>query len=150
MSWPYHQEWLRPYYSQIKPLQIHLLVLFQNLKYQRVSTIRLVKCCGHPSKPGDQTIHEWLSDIATYNRQAGLTDEEKLGIALDYLGGVAKEEILCSPRHDRDEFGKLEALLLKRFGSPETVQSLTRALYSRTQLSGESLTDYSRVLIRLQ
>ena len=39
--------------------------------------------------------------------------------------------------------------MLKRFGSPETVQSLTRALYSRTQLSGESLTDYSRVLIRL-
>ena len=31
---------------------------FQNLKYQRVSTIRLLKFCGHPSKPGDQTIHD--------------------------------------------------------------------------------------------
>ena len=96
---------------------------FQNLRYQRVSTIKLTKFCGSPTKVGDQTIKEWLSDLSTYVRQAGLRDVEKLSTALDFLGGVAKEEVLCTPIHDRDDFEKLSALLVKRFGSPESVQS---------------------------
>ena len=122
---------------------------FQNLRYQRVSTIKLTQFCGSPTKVGDQTIKEWLSDLSTYVRQAGLRDVEKLSTALDFLGGVAKEEVLCTPIHDRDDFEKLSALLVKRFGSPESVQSLTGTLYSRTQLHGETLADFSRALIRL-
>lgn len=132
-----------------KALAETLAGAFQNLKYQRVSSIKLCKFLGHPKKPGDQTITEWLADLNTYTRQVGLDDEEKLSTALDFLGGVAKEEVLCTPTEDRDSFAQLSALLVKRFGAPETVQSLTRALYSRTQLVGESLADFSRALIRL-
>ena len=121
---------------------------FQNLRYQRVTTVRISKFCGPPKRSGDQTLGEWLTDVDAYARQVDLSHAEKLSTALDFLGGNAKEEVLCTPSDDRG-FPKLKALLVKRFGSPETVQTLTRALYSRSQLSGESLTDFSRSLIRL-
>ena len=60
---------------------------FQNLKLQRVSTVRLLKFNGHPKKAVDQTLDEWLTDLDTYTRQAGLSEADKLNTALDFLGG---------------------------------------------------------------
>ena len=85
----------------------------------------------------------------SYSRQLGLSKEEKVNVAIDHLGGVAKEEILCCPKEEKWEIGKLVSLLRRRFGSPETVQTLNCAFYSRNQLEDEKLADFSRALIRL-
>ena len=122
---------------------------FQNLRYQRASTIKLSKFTGHPRRAGDQTLNEWMADLETYSRQLGLSLNEQVNTALDHLGGTAKEEVLCSPLSERETLSSLLALLRRRFGAPETVQSLMSALYSRSQLHGESLADFSRALIRL-
>ena len=122
---------------------------FSNLKYQRAPTIKLSKFSGIPRRAGDPTLKEWFVDLETYARQLGLTDEEKVSAALDHLTGSAREEVLCCPLKDRNEFVKLRELLRLRFRSPETVQSLNYAFYSREQLEGESLTDFSRSIMRL-
>ena len=122
---------------------------FQNLKLQRQSTVKLNKFSGFPVRSCDQTVVEWLRDVDTYARQVGVSEYEKVNVAFDHLIGDAREEVMCTPHNMRDTWPKLESLLTRRFGAPETVQSLTSALYSRSQLPDESLADYSRTLIRL-
>ena len=66
---------------------------------------------------------------------------------VDYLGGCAKEEVLCHPDEVRRDFGV--SLLRRMFGPCETVTSLYAEFYSRMQSLGETLAEYSRALIRL-
>ena len=70
-------------------------------------------------------------------------------VLVDYLGGCAKEEVLCHPDEVRRDFGALVSLLRRMFGPLETVTSLYAEFYSRTQSEGETLAEYSRALIRL-
>ena len=53
------------------------------------------------------------------------------------------------PCRGKDTIDTLVTILRLRFGTKETVQTLNSAFYSRTQLEGERLEDYSRVLMRL-
>ena len=122
---------------------------FQNLRYQRSSTVKLSKFYGCPKKSGDPTLKEWVEDLNSYARQLGLSGEEKVDVAIDHLGGVAKEEILCCPKAEKKDMGKLLSILRRRVGSPETVQTLNCAFYTRSQLENEKLADFSRALIRL-
>ena len=68
---------------------------------------------------------------------------------LDHLGGCAREEVLCHPDTVRHDYKALVALLKLRFGPPETVPSLSTAFPARMQQDGETLADYSRVLMHL-
>ena len=70
-------------------------------------------------------------------------------IPTDYLGGCAKEEVLCHPDEVRRDFGALVSLLRRLFGPCETVTSLYADFYSRMQSVGETLAEFSRSLIRL-
>ena len=70
-------------------------------------------------------------------------------LSIDYLGGCAKEEVLCHPGDVRRDFGALVSLLRRLFGPWETVTSLYAEFYSRVQSEGETLAEYSRSLIRL-
>ena len=58
--------------------------------------------------------------------------------------------MICQPERVRQDGKALVALLLRRFGPPETVDSLGTAFHARMQLESESLADYSRVLMQLQ
>ena len=122
---------------------------FKNLRYQRASTVRLAKFCGSPKRSGDPTLKEWTEDLHTYIRQLDLSKGEQVSVAVDHLGGVAREEILCCPKEEKDTLEKVLTLLRRRFGSPETVQTLNCTFYSRVQGEDESLADFSRALIRL-
>ena len=70
-------------------------------------------------------------------------------VLIDYLGGDAKDEVLCRPDEVRRDFGALVSLLRRMFGPLETVTSLYAEFYSRMQSEGETLAEYSRALIRL-
>ena len=79
----------------------------------------------------------------------GVSEDDRAVVMLDHLGGCAKEEVLCHPLATRQSMESLAALLRSRFGPLETVHSLHAAFHARMQLEGESLADYSRVLMIL-
>ena len=82
-------------------------------------------------------------------RQCGVPEGERALVLLDYLGGCAKEDVLCHPDYVRRDFGALVSLLRRMFGPCETVTSLYAEFYSQVQSLGETLAEYSRALIRL-
>ena len=82
-------------------------------------------------------------------RQCGVPAGERAVVLVDYLGGCAKEEVLCHPCEVRRDFGALVSLLRRVFGPRETVTSLCTEFYSRVQSVGETLAEFSRALIRL-
>ena len=113
-------------------------------------TISLPRFFGRPQSPSDPTIDEWLADFDVLVRQCGVSEGEKRAVVLiDYLGGDAKDEVLCRPDEVRRDFGALVSLLRRVFGPMQTVTSLYADFYSRMQSEGETLVEYSRALIWL-
>ena len=121
----------------------------QGLQIKRAPSVKLAKFCGRPGLPGEQTLLEWLNDLDAYTRQLGIPEHEKVEVALDHLGGPAKDEIKCCPPGDRDTMPKLTTLLKLRFGATESLQSLNNTFYGRVQLEGETLTEFSRSLMQI-
>ena len=78
-----------------------------------------------------------------------MAEGDRAVLLVDYLGGCAKEEALCYPDEVRRDFGVLVSRLRRVFGPWETVTSLYADFYSRMQSVGETLAEFSRVLIRL-
>ena len=109
----------------------------------------LQRFLGHPESPGDPTVDEWLSDFDVFVRQCGVPEGERAVVLVDYLGGCAKEEVLCHPVEVRRDVGALVSLLRRVFGPWETVTLLQAEFYARMQSVGETLAEYSRALIRL-
>ena len=109
----------------------------------------LQRFLGHPESPGDPTVDEWLADFDVFVRQCGVPEGERAVVLVDYLGGCAKEEVLCHTEEVRRDVGALVSLLRRVFGPWETVTSLQAEFYARMQSVGETLAEYSRALIRL-
>ena len=122
----------------------------EGLRTIPVPTIKLDRFMGHPQRSGDPTLADWLDDFCIYARQMGVSGDDRAVVLLDHIGGCAKEEVLCHPLAMRQSMESLTAQLLRsRFGPLETVHSLQAGFHARMQLEGESLADYSRVLMRL-
>ena len=121
----------------------------QELRPAPIPTIKLGRLLGHPQRTGDPTLADWLDDFCVDARQMGVSEDDRAVILLDHLGGCAKEEVLCHPLAMRQSVESLVALLRSRFGPLESVHSLHAAFLERMQSEGESLADYSRVLVRL-
>jgi hypothetical protein len=132
-----------------KALADTLANAFQSLRFQRTPTVKLRRFLGAPRKVGDPSLHEWVIEVESYGRQLNLPDTEILNLALDHLGGEAKEEVQFSPAPERKDFDSVCALLARRFGRSESVQSLNSAFYGRCQESGETLAEFSRALMSL-
>ena len=64
-------------------------------------------------------------------------------VLVKYLGGCAKEEVICHPDEVRRDFGALVSLLRQVFGPWETVKSQYAEFYSRMQSVGETLAEFS-------
>ena len=73
----------------------------QGLKFARTLKLKLSKFSGPPIKSGDCTLEEWVEELDFYARQLKLTAAEKLDAAISHLGGVAKDEVSCSPSEER-------------------------------------------------
>ena len=126
-----------------------LMKALQGVGQAPTPTISLTRFFGHPGSPCDPTIDEWLADFDVFVRQCCVPERERAVVLVDYLGGCAKEEVLCHPDEVRRDFGALVSLLRRMFGPLETVTSLYAEFYSRMQSEGETLAEYSRALIRL-
>ena len=123
-----------------------LLMALQGVRHAPIPTVRLLRFFGRPKSPGELAIDEWLSEFDVFVRQCGVPEGERALVLVDYLGGCAKEEVLCEVRRD---FGALVSLLRRMYDPCETVTSLYAEFYSRMQSVGEPLAENSRALIRL-
>ena len=112
-------------------------------------TVSLSRLYGRPESPSDPTIDEWLPDFDVVVRQCGVTEGERAVVLVDYLGGCAKQEVLCHPDEVRRDFVALLSQLRRGFGPWETMTSLYAEFYSRMQSVGETLAESSRALIWL-
>ena len=121
----------------------------QGVGHAPTPTISLLRFLGPPESPGDPTIDEWLAAVDVFVRQCGVTEEERAVVLVGYLGGCAKQDVLCHPDDVLRDFLALVSLLRRVFGPRETVTSLYADLYSRMQSVGETLAKFSRTLIRL-
>ena len=126
-----------------------LMKALQGVGQAPTPTISLTRFSGRPGSPCDPTIDEWLADFDVFVRQCCVPERERAVVLVDYLGGCAKEEVLCHPGEVRRDFGALVSLLRRMFGPLETVTSLYAEFYSRMQSEGETLAEYSRALIQL-
>ena len=126
-----------------------LVKALQGVPHAPAPTVSLPRFVGRPESPGDPTIDEWLSDFDVFVRQCGVPAGERAVVLVDYLGGCAKEEVLCHPCEVRRDFGALVSQLRRVFGPRERVTSLYAEFYSRVQSVGETLAEFSRALIRL-
>ena len=112
-------------------------------------TVKLTRFLGHPRHAADPTISQWLENFETYARQAGVANADRAMTIFDHLGGCARDEVLCHPEAIRLNCDSLVKLLTLRFGPTESVPSLSTTFHARLQMDGETLADYSRVLMRL-
>ena len=80
-------------------------------------TVSLPRCLGRPQSPSDPTIDEWLSEFDVFVRQGGVPEGERAVVLVDYLGGCAKQEVLCHADEVRLDFGAMVSLLRRVFGS---------------------------------
>ena len=78
-------------------VRLMLASLVQALKEVRPAPTPtpLQRFLGHPESPGDPTVDEWLADFDVFVRQCGVPEGERAVVLVDYLGGCAKEEVLC-------------------------------------------------------
>lgn len=121
----------------------------QQFRAPPAPTVKLARFLGHPRNGGEPTISQWLEEFETYARQAGITNANRAMAIFDHLGGCARDEVLCHPEAIRLDYQSLVDLLTLRFGPTESVPSLGTTFHARMQMDGETLADYSRVLMRL-
>ncbi|XP_041461804.1 uncharacterized protein K02A2.6-like [Lytechinus variegatus] len=123
---------------------------FRSMSMARsMPSMKLPKFKGTPQKPGDLTVREWFDEFDEYCQYYQLSEREKAQVLVTHLSGPAKDEIMCMEASLRDDPTGLRRVLMTRFGLRESVQSLSSELHHRVQLDGESLADFSSVLIRL-
>ena len=108
-----------------------LVMALQGVRHAPIPTVRLLRFFGRPKSPGELAIDEWLSEFDVFVRQCGVPEGERALVLVDYLGGCAKEEVLCHPDEVRRDFGAPVSLLRRMFGSCETVTSLYAEFYSK-------------------
>ena len=98
---------------------------------------------GHPESPGDPTVDEWLADFAVFVRQCGLPEGERAVVLVDYLGGCAKEEVICHPDEVRRDVGALVSAAASVWAVGDRDVAASRVLCA------DAVGGYSRALIRL-
>lgn len=106
---------------------------------------QIVPYCGDPSKDC-QTIDEFIEELERVIRVRGLSREDQVDFILSHLRGSALDEVkLCLGGDDvapRDLF----VCLRDAFREKRTTPQLLHAFYSRKQLEGEDLREYSHAL----
>ncbi len=94
-------------------------------------------------------IAEWVDEVRASMRARGLTLVDQAYFIYDHLEGEAKNEIKYRPRTEREDPDKILSILLEMYGCPQSYVALQEKFFSRKQLEGESLQEYSHALFRL-
>lgn len=98
---------------------------------------------------GGVSILEWIEEVQASLRVRKLTPIDQAYFIFDHLEGEAKHEIKYRPQADRENPTKVLSILQELYGCAESYVALQKDFFSRRQLEGESLQEYSHALFGL-
>ncbi|KAA0710593.1 hypothetical protein E1301_Tti015735 [Triplophysa tibetana] len=105
---------------------------------------------GHMfSGRGEDNVFEWVEEIHSCLRVRHLPLVEQTSFVLDHLEGPAKNEIKYRAREDRETPEQVFSILKELYWSSQSYIALQQNFFSRKQLEGESLQEYSHALFAL-
>lgn len=94
-------------------------------------------------------IVEWVEEVRASMRARHLAPIDQAYFIYDHLTGPAKDEIKYRPKQDREDPEKVLSILHEVYGCPLSYVALQKDFFSRKQLEGESLQEYSHALFEL-
>lgn len=94
-------------------------------------------------------IGDWVEEVRSSMRARYLSPLDQAYFIYDHLEGEAKEEIRYRPRADREDPERLFDILQELYGCSKSYVTLQENFFSRKQLEGESLQEYSHALFCL-
>ena len=92
---------------------------------------------------------EWMEEVHAGMRVRQLSTVDQAYFIYDHLEGEAKEEIKFRPRRDREDPAMIVSILQELYGCAQSYVALQEQFFSRKQLDGESLLEYSHALFAL-
>lgn len=95
------------------------------------------------------SIEEWVEEAQACMRVRYLSDTDKAFYLFDHLEGEAREEIKYRPEVERKDPDQIISALRELYGCSQSYVSLQEAFFSRKQQEGESLLEFSLVLMGL-
>ncbi len=94
-------------------------------------------------------VDEWVEEAEACMRVRYLSKADKAFFLLDHLEGEAREEIRHRPSEERGDPERVIAILRELYGCSQSYVALQEAFFSRRQQDGESLLEFSLVLMTL-
>lgn len=94
-------------------------------------------------------IAEWVEEIQACARARHLSVADQAFFIFDHLGGEAKEEIKFRSSAERGDPARVLAILKELYGCAQSYVTLQQAFFSRRQLEGETLQEFSLALMAL-
>lgn len=92
-------------------------------------------------------VDEWIEEVQASMRARHLGPNDQAGLIYDHLEGEARDEIRYRPRAERED---PERVILKElYGCSKSYITLQQDFFSRQQLDGESLQEFSHALYYL-
>lgn len=91
-------------------------------------------------------IDEWIEEVQFSMRARHLGPSDQACFVYDHLEGEARDEIKYRPRAEREDPECVFAILKELYGCPKSYISLQQDFFSRKQLAGESLQEFSHAL----
>lgn len=109
---------------------------------------KLQKFSGRPVKESDPSVEEWLQDMQYHLKNiSGL--EAQIEFLYDHLQGQARDEIRTRAESERNTPAKIIEILQQLFQDADTIAQIQQQFFQRDQKKGESLQQYSLVLMKL-
>ncbi|XP_041862171.1 uncharacterized protein LOC121653037 [Melanotaenia boesemani] len=94
-------------------------------------------------------LAEWVEEVQACFRSRHLSSIEKAFFLYDHLEGEARDEIRYRPREEREDPEKVLSILQELYGCTRSYVSLQEDFFSRKQLDGETLQEFSHALMCL-
>lgn len=94
-------------------------------------------------------IVEWIEEVRASIRARHLAPIDQAYFIYDHLEGEAKNEIRYRSKEEREDPEKILSILQELYGCSQSYVALQEDFFSRKQLEGESLQEYSHALFSL-
>lgn len=94
-------------------------------------------------------IAKWTEEIQAHMRVRHLSAADKALFICDHLEGEAREEIKFWPNAERGDPAQVLAILKELYGCAQSYVTLQQTFFSRRQLEGETLQEFSLALMTL-
>lgn len=94
-------------------------------------------------------IDEWVEEAKTCMRIRHLSNADQAFFLFDHLEGEAREEVRYHPEIERGDPDKIILALRELYGCSQSYVALQEAFFSRRQLEGETLLEFSLALMGL-